>query len=66
MGKKKEEPTMPIYMSLRKASDMTGLSYAYIRNRLRSGELPYVKSGTTFMINMQKFLELLSEEEANH
>ena len=51
------------YVSVRKAVEITGLSEFFIRNSIRTGRVPVIKSGKKFMINMEKLNEYLARLE---
>lgn len=51
------------YVSVRKAIEITGLSEFFIRNSIRTGQVPVIKSGKKFMINMEKLNEYLARLE---
>ena len=55
-----------IYKTINEVAEITGLSSRYIRNKVKNGEVPYVMSGSTYMLNYNKFMEMLEEEEALH
>lgn len=47
-------------MSINGAAAATGLSRNYIRTGCISGEIPYIKCGTKYMVNVVRLLELLN------
>ena len=51
------------YVSVRKAVELTGLSEFFIRNSIRTGQVPVIKSGKKFMINLEKLYEFLVQRE---
>ena len=51
------------YVSVRKAVEITGLSEFFIRNSIRTGRVPVIKSGKKFMINLDKLNEYLARME---
>lgn len=55
-----------IYRTINEVAEITGLSSRYIRAKVKNGEVPYVMSGSTYMLNYNKFMEMLEEEEALH
>ena len=57
------ENANPIYSTVANASKPTGLSKIYIRRRLHDGDIPYIKSGNVYMINLQALLDTLKQEE---
>ena len=60
------EEEMPTYVTISVASKATGLSAKYIRERAKKGEIPHLMSGNTYMINYQKFVDILRREEMEH
>lgn len=51
------------YAKIREAVKITGLSAYYLRNGCRSGEIPCVRSGSTYYINIPALLQKLSMRE---
>jgi excisionase family DNA binding protein len=60
--------TPKIMVSIREASDHTGLSYYAVRKLCLSGKITFVKSGVKYYINLPKLLEYLDagQEEPSH
>lgn len=50
------------FMKIREASAATGLSQYYLRQGCRSGSVPFVRSGSTYMINVSKLLRQLGAD----
>ena len=50
---------MRFFASIDEASRITGLSRFYIRRGVRSGEIPCIKSGQKFLINLPAFFRSL-------
>ena len=61
-----KEPYNPIYRTIADVSRITGLSRSYLRTRVQEGDIPYIKAGNTYMLNYQKLIEILLEEESSH
>ena len=59
----------PPFQSINDASRTTGLSLFYLRKGCREGTIPYVKSGTKYLINvpllMKKMNVIDNDEEAD-
>lgn len=66
MRKLPEEPYNPIYRTIADITRITGLSRRYLKLRIQAGDIPYIMSGNTYMINYEKLMERLREEEASH
>lgn len=47
------------FVGIDEASRLTGLSRFYIRRGVRSGEIPCIKSGQKFLINLPAFFRSL-------
>ena len=50
---------IPPFLNIEQACQVTGLSQFYLRNGCRSGEVPCVKSGRVYMINIPALLRKL-------
>ena len=51
-----------IFVSIREAVKITGLSEFYLRQELRAGRVPYIKSGTKYLINLPAYINILNAE----
>ena len=58
---KKPDPSAP-YQPLRAAAELTGLSHYYIRNGVIAGEIPAIRMGRDWRVNMPLFLSKLEEQ----
>lgn len=56
-----DEP-LPPFLSIEQACQVTGLSQFFLRNGCRSGEVPCVKSGRVYMVNVPALLRKLNAE----
>ena len=56
------DESIPPFLSIEKACEVTGLSQYYLRNGCRSGEVPCLKSGRVYMVNVPALLEKLNTE----
>ena len=52
----------PAFVSIKKFCELSGLSQFYIRQRVRAGTLPFIRSGNTYLINASAALEVLDAE----
>ena len=52
----------PAFVSIKGFCKLSGLSQFYIRQRVRAGSLPFIRSGTTYLINASAALEVLDAE----
>lgn len=62
--RKPYDPTRP-FQSIADASRTTGLSQFALRQGCRTGTLPHIRSGTTYLINMKLLVERLDEMSQN-
>lgn len=53
--------TIPTMMTIREASNETGISYDRIRKMCLQGKIVHIRMGTKFLINMEKFVEYLNK-----
>lgn len=61
--KQQELGELPKMLTIKEASDKTGLSYNHIRQMCLSGRLVYVKAGSKFLINSSRLMEYLNNGE---
>ncbi len=54
---------MSKFVSIKKAAQITGLSEFFIRNAIKKGLVSAIKCGTKYMINIDKFYEVLAGME---
>lgn len=54
-----------IYMTIEEAANFTGISKFYIRNGCRRNEIPHIMSGSKYLVNVPRFLELLEAQDSN-
>lgn len=52
------------YQKLTEASKTTGLSVHFLRYGCKSGEVPHIRSGATYYVNVPALLEKLNNVEA--
>lgn len=55
--------TIPTMVTIRMAADQTGLSYDYIRKLCLAGKIVFVRSGSKYLINLEKFIDYLNNGE---
>ena len=48
------------FVSIKTASQITGLSQYYIRNGCRAGTIPHIMSGNRYKVDLQRFAETIS------
>ncbi len=53
---------MTPFQKIADASRTTGLSQYFLRSGCKSGTIPHVKSGTTYMVNVPALLKVLNAE----
>lgn len=56
------DESIPPFLNIEKACEVTGLSMYYLRNGCRSGEVPCLKSGRVYMVNVPALLRKLNAE----
>ena len=54
-------PTGKLFCTIAEATKETGLSQYFIREGVRNGQIPCIKCGNKFMINMRLFLPMLDD-----
>ena len=50
------------FMKIAGASRATGLSQFYLRQGCKDGSIPHIKSGTVYLVNVNKLLRQLDAE----
>ena len=55
--------TIPTMVTIRAAADQTGLSYDYIRKLCLAGKIVFVRSGSKYIINLEKLVDYLNNGE---
>lgn len=50
----------PTMLTIKAASAQSGLSYDFIRKLCLQGKITYVRAGTKYLINFEKFIEYLN------
>lgn len=59
-GGEKMNHVVPRMVTLRKAADMTGLSYDFLRKLCLRNEIAYIRSGSKYMVNVEKLCDYLN------
>ncbi len=52
--------TIPRMRTIKETSSETGIPYHTIRQWCLAGEIMYIKAGTKYLINLDKFIEFLN------
>ena len=60
-----EEMKIPTMLSIRDTAKRTGLSATYIRKLCWDKKISYVKSGSKYLVNLEKFIEFLNKGEVD-
>lgn len=55
-----KENDCPIMLTITETSKRTGISYDFIRKMCLSNQIVYVRAGTKYLINWQRFKEYLN------
>lgn len=58
---KQYDPTKP-FQTIADASRTTGISQYALRRGCRSGTLPHIRNGTTYLLNMRLLMQRLDEQ----
>ena len=56
------EMTIPTMLTLREASEKTGLSYDYLRKLCLSKQIVHIRAGAKYLINLEKLVEYMNGE----
>lgn len=56
---------IPTMVTIREASRRTGVSYDFIWKLCRSNQIVFVKAGTKYLVNLEKFVEFLNGGQAD-
>lgn len=56
---------IPTMVTIRKAAELTGLSYNCLRKLCISQQIVHIKAGSKFLINLEKLTEYLNQGEVN-
>ena len=52
----------PAFVSIKSFCKISGLSQYYVRQRVREGSLPFIRSGSVYLVNVEAALEVLDAE----
>lgn len=61
-----ETMNIPQMVSIREASDKTGVSYDALRKMCLNNQIVYIKAGNKFLINFGKLVEYLNTGEQEY
>ncbi len=53
--------TRPMFLSIKEVVKITGLSEYYLRQNIKAGKGPYIKSGNKILINMPRLSATLND-----
>ena len=53
--------TLPMFLSIKEVVKVTGLSEYYLRQNIKAGKVPYIKSGNKILINMPRLSAILDD-----
>lgn len=59
------EVKCPTMVPIRKAAEMSGCSYDFIRKLCLNKRITFVKAGSKYLINWEKFCSFLNGEDAD-
>lgn len=57
------EMSIPTMLTLREASEKTGLSYDCLRKLCLGNKIVYMRAGAKYLINLEKLVEFMNGEE---
>lgn len=55
----------PIFLSIKEAAKITGLSEYYFRQNIKAGKIPHLREGNKIFVNMPRLLEMLDNMTNN-
>lgn len=55
----------PMFLPIKEATKVTGLSEYYFRQNIKSGKIPYLKQGNKIFVNMPQLLATLDKMTEN-
>lgn len=55
------DATRPMFLSIKEVVKVTGLSEYYLRQNIKAGKVPYIKSGNKILINMPRLSATLDD-----
>lgn len=56
---------IPEMVSIKTASERTGVSYDWIRKKCKQGSIVYIKAGSKYLVNFGKFVDYLNTGDQN-
>lgn len=57
-------PTSVTMVTIKKASELTGVSYSYIRSLCLANQIVFIKNGSKYLINLEKFIAFLNGNQS--
>lgn len=54
---------IPTMLPIKEVAKQTGLSYEYIRTLCIQNKIIFVRTGTKYLINMERFIDFLNGEQ---
>lgn len=61
-GEKVGSNKMKMFSDISEASELFGLSQHFLRNGIKAGTIPHIKSGCKYYINVPLFIEQLNQQ----
>lgn len=58
--------TIPTMVTIKEASQQSGLSYDFVRRLCLQGKIAYIRAGTKYLINLERFIEFLNTGEGRN
>lgn len=65
MGNAKSDIIQPVFQPIKETVKTTGLSEWYLRQLLKSGTLPHIRTGNKVLVNVPRLLADL-DKQSNH
>lgn len=55
----------PMFLSIKEAAKITGLSEYYFRQNIKVGKIPHLREGNKIFVNMPRLFEMLDDMTDN-
>lgn len=55
----------PMFLPIKKAAEITGLSEYFFRQSIRAGKIPHLREGNKIFVNMPRLFEMLDDMTDN-
>lgn len=65
MDRKTIDINRPMFLPIKEAVKVTGLSEYHFRQNLKAGKIPHIRSGNKILVNMPRLFEMLDDMTDN-